>query len=88
MLLEANSNIYPLMKTQTIKKLNAELLKDLPNTMDIMFGKGEWVFDEVEKLYIGKDKKYQGKDFGFIAVREDGTWFTGARPFDDLTQAH
>ncbi|HDR9133250.1 MULTISPECIES: hypothetical protein [Burkholderia cepacia complex] len=64
--------------------LNAEVAKDIPAFMDRLFGSGKWQYDEVEKLYIARDPKYSGPGFGFIAVRPDGTYFTGVRPLDVL----
>lgn len=64
--------------------LNAELTKDIPRFMDKLFGPGNWQFDEAEKLYIARDPKYSGRGFGFVAVRQDGTYFTGVRPVDVL----
>ncbi|PCD57980.1 hypothetical protein CN645_31040 [Burkholderia sp. IDO3] len=64
--------------------LNAEVAKDIPAFMDRLFGAGNWQFDEAENLYITCDPKYSGPGFGFIAVRPDGTYFTGVRPLDVL----
>lgn len=61
-------------------RINKELAKDIPRFMDHLFGVGEWIYDESEKLYIAKDKNYSGTGFGFIAVRPDGTFFKGVRP--------
>ena len=62
------------------QQINAEIAKDIPAFMDKLFGKGNWSYDEGEQLYIARDPKYQGPDFGFIAVRPDGSFFTGVRP--------
>lgn len=62
------------------KSLAFEVTKDLPRFMNLMFGEGKWVFDEGENLYIAPNPKYEGPDFGFIAVRPDGSFFTGVRP--------
>ncbi|GJH38273.1 hypothetical protein CBA19CS91_35970 [Paraburkholderia hospita] len=64
----------------TLAALNAEIAKDMPRFMDSLFGKGQWQYDEAEKLYIARDPKYDGPGFGFIAVNPDGTFFTGVRP--------
>ncbi|KVR92323.1 MULTISPECIES: hypothetical protein [Burkholderia cepacia complex] len=68
----------------TLAAVNAEIAKDMPRFMDNLFGKGEWQYDEAEKLYIARDPKYDGPGFGFIAVNPDGTFFTGVRPVDVL----
>ncbi|WP_225031032.1 hypothetical protein [Paraburkholderia sp. XV] len=68
----------------TLAALSAEIAKDMPGFMDKLFGKGKWQYDEVEKLYIARDPKYDGPGFGFIAVNPDGTFFTGVRPTDVL----
>lgn len=60
--------------------LNAEIVKDIPRLMNSLFGEGKWLFDEAENLYIAANPKYQGPGFGFIAVRPDGSFFTGVRP--------
>ena len=60
--------------------LSAEIAKDLPLFMDKLFGEGSWLFDAGEDLYIAANPKYQGPSFGFIAVRPDGSFFTGVRP--------
>jgi len=62
------------------QQLNAEMLKDIPGFMDRLFGKGAWIYDEAESYYIARDPKYQGDEFGFVAVSKDGTWFSGVRP--------
>jgi hypothetical protein len=62
----------------------AEIQKDIPAFMDKVFGKGNWIHDEAEQLYIAPDPNYKGTDFGFIAVRPDGSFFTGVRPKDVL----
>jgi hypothetical protein len=64
--------------------LTAELLKDIPKLMDKLFGAGQWQHDEAEQLYIARNPKYSGPGFGFIAVRHDGSFFTGVRPVDVL----
>jgi hypothetical protein len=61
-------------------RINKEIVKDIPGFMDRLFGVGEWFYDELEDLYIAKDKNYNGKGFGFIAVKPDGTYFKGVRP--------
>lgn len=60
--------------------LNAEIVKDMPRFMNTLFGEGNWLFDEVDNLYIAATPKHQGPGFGFIAVRPDGSFFTGVRP--------
>lgn len=60
--------------------LNTEIVKDIPAFMNKLFGEGNWLFDETENLYIAGNAKYQGPGFGFIAVRPDGSFFTGVRP--------
>lgn len=69
------------------KKLNAEILKDLPKFMNDLFGEGKWFFDPWEELYIARDPKYQGADFGFVAVSKDGKWFSGVRPVVDVVDS-
>lgn len=69
---------------KNLQQLNAEILKDMPAFMDKLVGKGNWRFDEAEQLYITRNPKYQGPDFGFIAVRPDGSYFTGVRSKDVL----
>jgi len=59
--------------------LNAEIAKDIPRFMNKLFGEGNWLFDEAENLYIAANPKHQGPGFGFIAVRPDGSFFTGVR---------
>lgn len=66
------------------QEIIAEITKDIPAFMDKLFGKGNWSYDEAEQLYISRDPNYQGPDFGFIAVRPDGSFFTGVRPNDAL----
>jgi hypothetical protein len=65
--------------------LNAELTKDIPRFMDKLFGPGNWQFDAAENLYIARDPNYSGPGFGFVAVRPDGSYFTGVRR-DDVLQ--
>lgn len=56
--------------------LPGDLLKKLPVVLRSFFG-GEVFFDETERIYLAKDPKYAGAGFGFIGVREDGSWFAG-----------
>ena len=63
-----------------VKQLNTEIAKDMPGFMDKLFGKGKWLFDEAENLYITANPKHKCPGFGFIAVRPDGSFFTGVRP--------
>lgn len=64
--------------------LNAELARDILGLMDKVFGPGNWQFDEAENLYIARDPNYSGPGFGFVAVRPDGSYFTGVRLGDVL----
>jgi hypothetical protein len=66
------------------QQLNAEIMKDIPLFMDKLFGIDNWLYDETEQLYIAHDPKYQGPDFGFIAISADGSFFTGVRPKNSL----
>lgn len=54
----------------------------MPQTLDKLVGEGAWVYDKDENLYIIKNPNYKGQLFGFIAIKPDGSWFTGERPFD------
>ena len=38
------------------------------------------MYDDVDALYIARDPKYHGDEFGFVAVSKDGAWFSGVRP--------
>lgn len=58
------------------------MLKNMPQTLDKLVGEGAWVYDKDENLYIIKNPNYKGQLFGFIAIKPDGSWFTGERPFD------
>jgi hypothetical protein len=55
-------------------------MSDIPLFMSILFSNDNWLNDETEQLYIALDHKYQGPDFGFIAVSPDGSFFTGVWP--------
>lgn len=66
--------------TKNILKFNQKMLENMPQTLDDMVGKGQWIFDKEENLYIIKNPNYKGPLFGFIAIRPDGTWFAGERP--------
>ncbi|GAB7536955.1 hypothetical protein [Burkholderia sp. 3C] len=70
---------------ETRAALNAEIAKDIPAFMDKLFGRGNWKYDEAESLYVARDPSYSGPGFGFVAVRPDGSYFTGVRP-DDVLQ--
>lgn len=61
-------------------ELLAKIRQDIPGFCDRLFGKGNWKYDEAEDLYIARDPNYKGEGFGFIAVKSDGTYFTGVRP--------
>jgi hypothetical protein len=48
--------------------------------LDDLFGRGCWTFDQASNLWIARDPKYHGPGFGFIAIREDKSFFCGVVP--------
>lgn len=66
-------------------ELLAKIRQDIPGFCDRLFGKGNWKYDETEDLYIAPNPHHKGKGFGFIAVKPDGSYFTGVRP-DNVLQ--
>ncbi len=48
--------------------------------LDRLFGPGRWVHDPEANLWIGADPHHRGPGFGFMAIREDRSFFTGVVP--------
>ena len=75
--------------TEEDKALGRETLAmckaNMPGFMDGQFGKGNWFYDEQEKLYITANPHYTGKDgFGYVAFTPEATWFTGVIPHEQM----
>jgi hypothetical protein len=69
------------------KQLNAEILRDIPKFMNGLFGEGKWFYDTSDELYIARDPKYHGSEFGFVAVNKAGAWFCGVRSAADVVDS-
>ena len=48
--------------------------------LDEVFGPGRWFHDPAANLWIGPDRKHRGPGFGFMAIREDKSFFSGVVP--------
>lgn len=60
-----------------------EALREVPieYLLEQFYGPDHGAFyDEGEGLWIVPDRKHQGPGFGFIAIRNDRSWFSGVVP--------
>jgi hypothetical protein len=59
-----------------------ERLRAMPmeRFLDALFGSGNWFYDPSAHLWIGPNSNHQGQGFGFMAIREDKSYFCGVIP--------
>ncbi len=69
------------LSAEETKKLT-DFTRDIPMDAfcDNIFGKNNWLHDKERDLWITKNPHHEGEGFGYIAVRQDKTWFTGVMP--------
>ena len=73
--------------TEKIEKALKEFLSNhdgMVHWMNELFGKGNWVYSDKDKLWIGENNKYIGSGRQFYTIELGGDWQLRVLPSDNI----